>query len=303
MKRETVNYFAVGLFVLAGLGLLLLVLFYRLSGTGDHDTYYTRYRNVTGVSPGTQVTYEGYALGQVVAVRPRRDAAGTVYDVELDIQRGWQIPSDSVARIGAEGVLADTVIDITEGSAQQFVDVGGVIRGERGTDIAMLGERARVLLDNLNGSVQRVDAALDGRLPAVLDGVQQVVSRLDASATHLSGMLNADTEAQTRRVLDNLEDASADFRDLTGGLADVRQEAQQLVRRLDTLVTNSQPDVQQATAELRRLLQQVTRYSDGILENLDSTSRNMSEFSRQIRENPGRLLVGAGPRDRSEVRE
>jgi phospholipid/cholesterol/gamma-HCH transport system substrate-binding protein len=160
-----------------------------------------------------------------------------------------------------------------------------------------------VLLENLNGSVQRVDATLDGRLPAVLDGVQHLVTRLDASATHLSGMLNADTEAQTRRVLDNLEGASVDFRNLTGGLADVRQETQQLVRRLDSLVASSQPDVQQATAELRRLLEQVSRYSDGILENLDSASRNMNEFSRQIRENPGRLLVGASPRDRSGPRE
>jgi phospholipid/cholesterol/gamma-HCH transport system substrate-binding protein len=303
MKRETVNYFAVGLFVLAGLGLLLLVLFHRLSGAGDQDTYYTRYRNVAGVSPGTRVTYEGYTLGRVVAVRPRRDAAGTVYDVELDVQRGWQIPADSVARIGAEGVLADTVIDIAEGRARQFVNVGGVIRGERAADIGMLGEQARVLLENLNGSVQRVDATLDGRLPAVLDGVQHLVTRLDASATHLSGMLNADTEAQTRRVLDNLEGASVDFRNLTGGLADVRQETQQLVRRLDSLVASSQPDVQQATAELRRLLEQVSRYSDGILENLDSASRNMNEFSRQIRENPGRLLVGASPRDRSGPRE
>jgi hypothetical protein len=42
---------------------------------------------------------------------------------------------------------------------------------------------------------------------------------------------------------------------------------------------------------------QVSRYSDSILQNLDSGSRNMSEFSRQIRENPARLIGGAAPSD------
>ena len=50
MKRETVNYFAVGLFVLAGLAVLLFALFQIISGTGERDTYYTQYRNVAGIT-------------------------------------------------------------------------------------------------------------------------------------------------------------------------------------------------------------------------------------------------------------
>jgi phospholipid/cholesterol/gamma-HCH transport system substrate-binding protein len=314
MKRETVNYFAVGLFVLAGLGVLLFALFHIMSGTGDRDTYYTQYRNVAGVSSGTLVTYEGYAFGHVSAIRPQRTAAGMAYEVELKVQRGWQIPADSIARIRSEGLLADTVINISEGKAQSHLEPGGVLKGEQAvdllatmvavaSDIGKLSEHAGPLLDNLNRSVQQVGGELEQRLPAMFDAIQAMVTKLDASATHLSGMLNADTEVQARRVLNNLDGAAADFRTLAGGLVAVNQEAQQLMSRFDSLVAQSQPELQGALSELRRVLQQVVRYSDGILQNLDSTSRNMSEFSRQIRENPGRLLGGATPVDEGVRRD
>jgi phospholipid/cholesterol/gamma-HCH transport system substrate-binding protein len=314
MKRETVNYFAVGLFVLAGLGVLLFALFHMISGAGERDTYYTQYRNVAGVSTGTLVTYEGYALGQVSGIKPQRTAAGIAYQVELKVQRGWRIPADSVAHIQSEGLLADTVINISEGSAPQFLEPGGTLDGAPGVDLfAVLGEvagdlselsgHAQPLLDTMNRSVQQVGGELQQRLPETFDAIQALLAKLDASATHLAGILNADTAAQTRRVLNNVDGAAADFRALAGGLVEVKQDAQQLLGRLDNLVAQSQPELQQTLSDLRRILQQVARYSDGILQNLDSTSRNMSEFSRQIRENPGRLLGGAVPQDVGARRE
>jgi len=39
----------------------------------------------------------------------------------------------------------------------------------------------------------------------------------------------------------------------------------------------------------------VSRNIDSITYNLEGTSRNMSEFSREIRENPGLLLGGNKP--------
>lgn len=309
MKRDTVNYFSVGLFVLAGLAVLLYVMFRLLNGVGDTDQYYTYYGNVAGLTAGTPVTYEGYGFGHVAAITPQRTEQGTRYQVELQVSKGWKIPADSVARIYSEGLLADTVVNIDEGEATEFLAPGGEMKGEQGVDLfASLGAVAgdfgdlsenaiRPLLETLNRTVQQVGGELDSGLPVILEGMQQLVVKLDKSATHLSGMLNAETEAQVHRTLDNVEETATDVRALTAGLADVQQEAQSLIRKLDGLVTESRPDLQQAMADLRHLLEQVSRYSDGILQNLDSTSRNMSEFSRQIRENPGRLIGGSVPRD------
>ena len=315
MQRETINYFAVGLFVLAGLAVLLFAMYHLVSGVGDRDVYYTDYRNVAGVSPGTLVTYEGYSLGHVSAIEPQRTAEGLHYQVEMQLQPGWRIPDDSIARIYSEGLLADTVVNISEGRSTTFVEPGGMLKGEQGVDLfATVGQLAgdigdlsehaiRPLLESLNRSVQQVGGELENRLPVILDGVEKLVAKLDNSATHLSGMLNADTEAQTRRILNNVDRTAADFQALSEGLVEVKRDAQHLIGNLDGLVTQSQPELQQAVSDLRHILQQVSHYSDGILQNLDSTSRNMSEFSRQIRENPGRLLGGAAPRDQGARRE
>jgi len=309
LKRDTINYFSVGMFVLVGLAVLLYVMFRLLNGVGDTDQYYTYYGNVAGLTAGTAVTYEGYGFGHVAAITPQRTEQGTRYQVELQVSKGWKIPADSVARIYSEGLLADTVVNIDEGEATEFLAPGGEMKGEQGIDLfASLGAVAgdfgelsenaiRPLLETLNRTVQQVGGELDSGLPVIMAGMQQLVAKLDKSATHLSGMLNAETEAQVHRTLDNVEETATDVRALTAGLADVQQEAQALIRKLDELVTESRPDLQQAVTDLRHLLEQVSRYSDGILQNLDSTSRNMSEFSRQIRENPGRLIGGSVPRD------
>ncbi len=309
MKRDSINYFSVGLFVLAGLAVLLYVMFRLLGGVGERDRYYTYYRNVAGLTTGTLVTYEGYGFGHVAAITPQRNGQGIRYQVELQVNRDWKIPVDSVARIYSEGLLADTVVNIDEGEATEFLAPGGELKGEQGVDLfASIGALAgdfgdlsenaiRPLLETLNHTVQQVGGELDEGLPVIMEGMQALVIKLDKSATHLSGMLNAETEAQVHRTLDNVEQTATDVRALTAGLVDVQQETQTLIRKLDKLVMESGPDLQQAAADLRHLLEQVSRYSDGILQNLDSTSRNISEFSRQIRENPGRLIGGSAPRD------
>ena len=309
MKRESINYFSVGLFVLAALGVLFFVLYHLVSGSGDRDVYYTRYHNVAGLSPGTLVTYEGYSLGHVEAIEPERTDAGIEYKVKLLLRKGWQIPEDSIARIYSEGLLADTVVNITEGRASTFLLPGDSLKGEQGIDLfAAMGELAgdfgdlsenaiRPLLETLNQSVQQVGGELQNRLPVILDDVQTLMAKLNDSADHLGSVLDAETGAQARRVLGNVDMAAADLQAMTSGLVEVKHDAQRLITRLDDLVARSQPDMEEAITDLQHILHQVSRYSDGILQNLDSTSRNMSEFSRQIRENPARLIGGSAPRD------
>jgi len=309
VKRETINYFAVGLFVLAGLALVLFVLFRMSSGAGDRDVYYTYYKNVAGLSRGTPVTYQGYLLGKVSDIEPQRGDQGMRYRVELQVRKDWKIPADSIARVRSEGLLADVVVNIDEGQASRFLTPGDTLQSQPSADLftvmnnvagdfAELSEHGiRPLLDSLNHTVQRVGGELETRLPQIMQDMQSLLAKLDNSATHLSGILNADTEQQARRVLDNVEVAAADLRALSGGLGEVKRDAHQLIQQLDGLLTESRPDLQQAVSDLRHVLEQVSRYSDVILQNLDATSRNMNEFSRQIRENPGRLLGGSVPQD------
>ena len=313
MRRDTINYFSVGLFVLSGLVILLIAIF-RLTGAAtDSDEYYTSYDNVAGLSPGTRVTYEGYALGQVTHIEPYRGEQGMRYRVTLQVRKGWQIPQDSVARIYADGLLADTVITIDEGSSRQYLEPGNELHGSPGLDMfALMGEMAssfgelneqtlRPMLESLHHTIRTVGGEVETRLPEVMRNTNGLILHLDRSAAGLSGILKDATAVKTNRVLDNLDAAAIDFRNMTAGLNRVQKDASSLMQELEQLVDNTGPDMQQAVGELRELLALVVRYSDGILQNMESTSHNMDEFSNQIRQNPGRLL-GVGIRSNKEAR-
>lgn len=315
MKRDNINYFVVGLFVLAGLGILFSVLLKISSGGGGRDVYYTQYRNVAGLSDGTLVTYEGYVFGKVASIEPMRNEQGISYRVALEVSEDWKIPADSVARIYSEGLLADTVVNVSEGESAEFLSPGDSIKGEQGVDLfAAIGEVAgdfgdlsensiRPLIESLNRTVQQVGGVLESRVPVILTDVEHLVSQLDESATHLSGILDDGGAHKAKRILTNVDLAAKDLSELTAGLSEVKRDARELMAKLDEMVSEGGPDVRQAVADLRHILDQVSRYSAGILQNMDDTSRNMNEFSRQIRENPGRLLGGSSPQDKGVKRD
>jgi len=162
MKRDNINYLAVGTFVLATL-IILLVVLYKITGrVGDSNPYHVYYDNITGLTDGSRVTYEGYQVGFVGGVEPEQSESGTRYRVEMRIKQGWQIPLDSVARIYSAGLLAETVINIEEGSSKEYLPPDAEVIGLQGGDMfAALGTVAedigsltrdslRPLLDNVN---------------------------------------------------------------------------------------------------------------------------------------------------------
>ena len=63
MREERRNYLVVGVFVLAVLAGLLVWLAVLSGRTGATDSFYVVYDNVMGVASGTQVLYEGFAIG------------------------------------------------------------------------------------------------------------------------------------------------------------------------------------------------------------------------------------------------
>src|SRR3990172_5829245 len=106
MRRDRVNYFVIGVFVLAA-GAALLLLLYRLTGTtGPTDRYHAYYDNVAGIKYGTVTYYKGFQVGQVESVSPEHREHRTRYRVEFSVTRGWKIPSGSVAAIVLPGPLA-----------------------------------------------------------------------------------------------------------------------------------------------------------------------------------------------------
>ena len=71
------------------------------------------------------------------------------------------------------------------------------------------------------------------------------------------------------------------------------------INNLNTVVSDNKLDVDRSIVDLRHSMETVSRHIDAINQNLEGASRNMLEFSRQIRANPGLLLSGQPAPDNS----
>lgn len=329
MKRDNINYFVVGCFVL-GLFAVLLVVVYQLTGrSGPSDHYTVVYDNVAGIKYGTPVLYEGYQVGQVEALEPVRSNDGMRYELTLSVQRDWHIPSDSVARVVASGLLSSMTIEIEEGDSDVMLEPGNEIAGREAAslfavvnDVAVqfqqLSEDSlRPLLDTLTRDVDRLTEELlvltredlrplFGNLQKKLDQAEfidetnRLIATLNRSADNLEQMLGDPNRQHVAHTLDNLQSASVSLNTLLTNIDETRVHMDGVLAGVDGLVSDNKADLQTSINQLRSALETIATNIDAITYHLQGTSRNMHEFSRQLRANPGVLLRGPAAEDAAE---
>jgi phospholipid/cholesterol/gamma-HCH transport system substrate-binding protein len=291
-----VNYVLVGAVVLVA-GLALLAALVVITGRrGSGTTYFTHYRNVTGLRDGAPVFYEGYRIGQVGAITPERSAAGIRYRVELVVDRNWPIPKDSVARLTATGLLADVAVGIHEGSSPEFAPPGAELVGRESADVftamnELAGEIGALTRDQiapwLRGLTQRVDSItgeIDKRTPDILAQSHALLTRLNVAAASVNQVLTADNRAALGATLVNL-------RRLSGELNGSEAKLDEALAELNALLKENRAGVRESVDDLRAVLAALSARIDSITQHLEVASRNFDEFAREVRKSPNRLLL------------
>lgn len=302
MKRDNINYFAVGLFVLLMLGLLLYGLL-RISGENQKsDVYYSDFRSIAGIKPGAPVTYQGFELGHVDTIEPRRKDGKTYYRLALKLRRGWQMPSDSVATISASGLLSGMLVEIREGSSRQLIAPGGVIGAVESSNLfesmSSLTEQlsrlakydAEPLLENLNRRVDRIGGSLEQGVPESMSQLQALLKRLNSTAALLEATVGGENRGHVTAMLKNADLTTANILRLSADFERTSRQLDQLLSEAHGLVKHSRPDVEASVAELRDSLQRV----NAVLQHLESASLNTNELARELRQNPS-LIIQSRP--------
>lgn len=325
MRDNRINYIAVGAFVLLMLGSLLAVLVVMTGRTGATDRYFTVYDNVGGIQYGTQVLYEGYPIGQVAQVEPLRDNGGTRFRIALEIQEGWPIPVDSRALLAASGLLSAVTIDIRGGDADVFIPPGEIIPGSAGgsmfqalSDIAgevqeLSRTGIRPLLGTLNEYAQALQETVIVDTPEIVADLRAVTETLAVMTPEIANnladfsvklderVLAEDNLESIEQTLDNMEFTTTQFAELATDLQTMSTEVRELLAAFSEIVENNRGDISSAAENLRYTLDTVAQNIDSITYNLEASSRNMLEFSRTIRQNPG-LLIRSRPLEDEAVR-
>ena len=300
MYKQKKNYVIIGFFVTAmlsaGVGAIAL-----LAGrTGPADHYFIVLDNVADVKFGTQVRYEGYPVGQVEGITPVVEGAGMEFRVEISLQPGWRVPSDSVARIGSSSFLAAKTIDIESGDSQVAVALGARIASAPPSDIFAtiaatadaFSELNRRNLTPLLDTLQSLAETVEGGAPRILNELAAFTESLNQSLEPLQQILAQRNVDAVQSSILNMEETTGNLAAISRNLTETMVKVDNLTGNLDALVEDNKGNVDQSLKDLQYTLSTVSATVDSIVHNLEGTTRNMNEFSRLIRQNPGLLLDG-----------
>lgn len=296
MKRDNLNYTAVGSFVLA-MGVVLLYGLYQITGqSGKGDEYVTHFSNVAGIKVGSVVTFEGYEVGNIAAIAPVANEGRTRYRVTLNLRKPMRIPADSRAMIAAPGLLSSPLVEIREGVSADALPVGGEIRGVAGANlmesVATLAAQlsdvtetgVKPLLAQIGKRVDTLGASMEKNLPPAMDDLRSTMARLNTTAGRVEALFSEGNRQRLNSMLGNADEASASVLKLSRELHAVTREVNDLVRDSRSIVNGT-----------GRELETSLRKADSVLYQLESAGRHLNEFSRQVRENPSSLISSRPP--------
>jgi phospholipid/cholesterol/gamma-HCH transport system substrate-binding protein len=196
-KQLTWSELRVGLFVLVGLLILAVAIFY-VTGSGVWGPKYrlkTFLPEVSGLATGAPVRLDGVEIGNVerIAIVPRQNGKppDKLHNIEVDMRldRRFQndILTDSVATLVTEGLLGNRYVNIQRGYTGTPIKDGQTVPGGEEKAIKEVVERSADVLSNLS--------ALSSDVQDLINGVQQGRGTLgklltdDQAYRHLNNIL------------------------------------------------------------------------------------------------------------------
>lgn len=200
MKQNSSYKWKLGVFIIVGLSLLVISIFYigkNKNMFGDTFALNTRFNNVSGLKVGNNVRFSGINIGTVERIEFVSDSVVSVHlIVRKEVQKYLKI--DAVASIGSDGLMGDKVLTITPGSSSNEI-----IR-----DNAMIASVKAVEMEDIMKSVKKsVDnaAVISAQLAEFtlnINNKQGVISKLMTDATFANSLT---------KTLTNLEASTQEF--------------------------------------------------------------------------------------------
>lgn len=223
------NYFLIGSFTLAaifaGFGFLLWLA--KAEVDQSYASYDILFESVAGLSKSGDVRYNGLLSGRVIAMDIDPEAPSKVR-VRIEVSADLPVRADTVARLQAQGVTGVTYVALSGGSAgAEALPNGALIRSERSA-IQSVMEGAPAFLEEALLLLKDVRAVVNDENRAA---VETLLANLATSSARL-------------------DQALADFQDLTGNIGDASIEVGAFARKLQDLSDTAEVTLATATDAL-----------------------------------------------------
>ncbi len=199
IRRE----FKIGVFAV----IVILVSWWGFSWLGGEDlfksynTYYVYYEEVSkDLQVSSRVYIRGVNVGNVRDIQLQGDKVKV--EIAIEEQYAGMIPNNSIALI-TEGMMGGAQIKIEQGNSEAIATDGSVLNGHLDAGLmAMVSEKIDPLMENINGTIEKLDQTIDGVNTLIADNTEnitKIVANLEAMSAELNGIL-----ADSKKDIDNI---------------------------------------------------------------------------------------------------
>lgn len=254
-----------------------------------NNIYYVYYDDVSGLQESSEVKLRGVKVGNVTDIVLERDRVL----VELAVETKYEdmIPSNSIAEMGAAGLMGGVEIVIKQGDSAEPIANDAFLEGRVKPDmIGMLADGGSALIEELNATVESLHTMLDGNsetitsLVANLESVTATIDKVLASG-QIQGALNnlssfTDTLAENEARIDSM---LANLDNFTGELAEA-----DVVSKLTTTVESLNgvlAEINNQEGTVGKLLNDSELY-----DSLNTAGNNLGLLLEDLKANPMRYV-------------
>jgi phospholipid/cholesterol/gamma-HCH transport system substrate-binding protein len=303
------RYFAVGVFIIAGLALFTLGIFLigsRHEAFSHHVLLYTEFANLDSVTKGSKVQVAGMDAGQVTGiVIPRSPQGQFRVQMKIDEQFHGMVRTDSFVTVDTEGVVGNTFLTIHPGSPNApIAQADSLLRSKAPVTMSDLLSNGLSIMNDAHTTLTQVG----GKLNTALDGANDAIGNANDLLVGLkagrgpAGMLLRDEKVadQIRGSMSNVQSTTANLKQASAGVTSIVADVQQrqLPQKLDDTVAQIHSASTQANATLDQVHQSLTQAlgpdANGVtagqninqtLSNINVATSNMAEDTEALKHN------------------
>jgi predicted nucleic acid-binding Zn-ribbon protein len=183
---------------------------------------------------------------------------------------------------------------------QPLIEESQALLGKIGNNVDRniedISRETMALLSRLN----TISKNMEANVSKVSNGAVNLLAGLESNSQQLTNFMNDDN---AKRISSTLENADMMMRNLNKTVNDMSEAGKLLTHLLSestSLVQENKQDIRISVQETRETLQTISSNIDSIVFQLDNTARNMSEFSRRIKESPSSLIQSRPLKDNAE---
>lgn len=300
MRNSTSQNLRLGIFVVTGLVLFVLAVYYignRQNMFGNPTKISSVFKNVNGLQNGNNVRYSGVNVGTVKGITILNDTSICV-DMYIDEKTIGLIKKSSTATISSDGLVGSMIINIIPGNegSSEVVKSGDTIKSiskiataDMLTTLNTTNENAALLTADLLKITNAINEG-EGVLGSLImdkemaTNVKNTLANLQKTSRRAAGAL-ANLEKFTSEI--NLEESAA------GVLLSDTTSAKRLVGVIKSL-NRSASEIEDMTGNLNAFSAEI-KNGEGALDHiindtsfvasLDSTLKNIEEASEKFNEN------------------